>query len=222
MVSAATVYTQSQLTSFSLQNSSGGRTKQTARKSLGLNRSVSMSMGTVDMDHEEIDFSSEESYSNDKEDEQYRLRAKQPMEAKQSLLHLASTEIIVNTRLHGELSCFRTTFDSWNSLLSHQTIFAVLEFMDDAEPRLRRRGMPGSHALSDTLGETVLFCLDFGINQATEGTDSYRLGDEIWFWNKDYNKCASAWANILKFTEVMGVKVSLYCSLLVSNRTNST
>jgi hypothetical protein len=210
---------------------------------LGLKHLVSMSVGTVDMDHEEIDFSSEKSYSNDKEDEQYRLRAKQPMEAKQSLLHLASTEIIVNTRLHGELSCFRTTFDSWNSLLSHQTIFAVLEFlgvskkwmtffqsylqaplkfMDDAEPRLRRRGMPGSHALSDTLGETVFFCLDFGINQATGGTDSYRLGDEIWFWNKDYNKCASAWASILKFTEVMGVKVGLYCSLLVSNRTNIT
>jgi hypothetical protein len=210
---------------------------------LGLKHLVSMSVGTVDMDHEEIDFSSEKSYSNDKEDEQYRLRAKQPMEAKQSLLHIASTEIIIKLRLHGEITCFRTTFDSWNPLLPHQTIFAVLEFlgvskkwmkffqsylqaplkfMDDAEPRLRRRGMPGSHALSDTLGETVFFCLDFGINQATGGTDSYRLGDEIWFWNKDYNKCASAWASILKFTEVMGVKVGLYCSLLVSNRTNIT
>jgi hypothetical protein len=88
---------------------------------------------------------------------------------------------------------------------------APLKFKDDlaSEPRLRRRGMPGSHALSDTLGETVLFCLDFAVNQATNGPDLYRLGDDVWFWNKDYDTCASAWASVLKFTEVMGVKVSI-------------
>jgi hypothetical protein len=232
--------------SLSSQKSSTGRTKQTARKSTQRLQNVSMSVGSrsrflrdrisEECVENDIDFHNEEVYTNDDEDEQYRRQAKQPMEAKQSLLHLASTEIIVNTRLHGELTCFRTAFDSWNPILPHQTIFAVLEFlgvsekwmklfknylqaplkfMDDpsAGPRLRRRGMPGSHALSDMLGEAVLFCLDFAVNQATEG-DLWRLGDEAWFWNPDYDKCASAWATVLKFTEVMGVKVGVGYSFL--------
>jgi hypothetical protein len=156
---------------------------------------------------------------------------KKPMEAKQDLLHLVSTEIIINTSLYGELSCFRTTFDSWNPLLPHQTALQVLDFfgvsdkwrafftkflqaplkfIDDgpsAEPRLRRRGTPDSHVLSDVLSETVLFCLDFSINQATEGALPHRLYDEVWFWNKDYDTCAKAWACVTRFTEVMGVKV---------------
>jgi hypothetical protein len=157
---------------------------------------------------------------------------KRPMEAKQDLLHLVSTEVIVNTRLYGELSCFRTVFDSWNPLLPHQTALQVLEFfgvsekwrafftkflqaplkfMDDgpsAEPRLRRRGTPGSHALSDMLGETVLFCLDFSVNQATDGALLHRLYDDVWFWNKDYETCVKAWECVTHFTGIMGVKVS--------------
>jgi hypothetical protein len=173
--------------------------------------------------------SSEKSYHD--EDERYRHENKKPMESKQSLLHLVATETILNTRLHGEFTCLRTTFDSWYPLLPHQTISAVLEFLgvsekwrsfferylqaplkfaDDpsSEPRLRRRGMPGSHALSDTLGEAVLLCLDFAVNQATGGRDLYRIGDDVWFWSKDYETCVSAWASIQKFTEIMGVKVS--------------
>jgi ribosomal protein L12E/L44/L45/RPP1/RPP2 len=157
---------------------------------------------------------------------------KKPMEAKQDLLHLVSTEIVVNTSLYGELSCFRTVFDSWNPLLPHQTALQVLEFfgvsekwrafftkflqvplkfIDDSpstEPRLRRRGTPESHTLSDMLGETVLFCLDFSVNQATGGALSHRLFDDVWFWNKDYETCAKAWACVTQFTETMGVKVS--------------
>ncbi|EAT85734.2 hypothetical protein SNOG_07083 [Parastagonospora nodorum SN15] len=144
---------------------------------------------------------------------------KKPIEAKQDLLHLLSTEIILNTRLHGELSCFRTVFESWNPLLPHQTVRQVLEFfgvsdkwrsfftkfleaplkfMDDgptAETRLRRRGAPGSHTLSEVLGECVLFCLDFSINQATDGALSHRLYDDIWFWNRDYDKWRQASAS---------------------------
>ena len=181
-----------------------------------------------DADADEDEDEEEELY--DYEDDSYRYGSKKPMESKQSLLHLLSTEIIINTRLHGELTCFRTIFDSWNSLLPHQTITSVLSFLgvssrwsnffarylqaplkfaDDpsSEPRLRRRGMPGSHALSDTLGETVLFCLDFAVNRSTNGADLYRLGDDIWFWNKDYDTCTNAWGSILKFAEVMGVRV---------------
>lgn len=156
---------------------------------------------------------------------------KRPMKTKQNLLHILATEIIVNTRLHGEITTFRTAFESWNSLLPHQTILHVLEFLgvsskwteffkkflqaplkftDDptSEPRLRCRGAPGSHTLSDALGEAVLFCFDFAVNQATDGALTYRMYDDFWFWNKDYEKCANAWASIIQFTEVMGVHVS--------------
>ena len=154
---------------------------------------------------------------------------KRPMEAKQVLLHLASTEIITNTRLHGELTCFRTVFESWNPLLPHDSILSVLQFFgvgadwikfflkflqaplkfvdDESEPRLRRRGTPGSHSLSDVFGEAVLFCLDFSVNEATEGALLHRLYDDVWFWNKDYAKCTKAWSSILEFAKVTGVEV---------------
>lgn len=157
---------------------------------------------------------------------------KRPMEAKQDLLHLLSTEIIISTRLHGELSCFRTVFESWNPLLPHETVLQVLQFFgvsdkwrafftkflqaplkfiedgSSVEPRLRRRGTPGSHTLSDVMGESVLFCLDFAVNQATDGALLHRLYDDVWFWNKDYEKCAKAWACVTRFTQIMGVVVS--------------
>ncbi|KAF1944584.1 hypothetical protein EJ02DRAFT_510226 [Clathrospora elynae] len=206
----------------------GGRVKQTAR----IASHSAMMYRNVAIEAKEEEEEEEDYLSTEEEYEEIRYEPKRPMETKQRLLHLLSTEIIVNTRLHGELTSFRTNFDSWNPLLPHQTIVTVLEFlgvsdkwrqffekflqaplkfMDDpsSEPRLRLRGMPGSHALSDVLGETVLFCLDFSVNQATDGAMLHRLGDDVWFWNKDYETCASAWASILEFTDVMGVKLDV-------------
>lgn len=216
------------------QGLSTGRTKQTARKPLGAHTSLFGGLGAVSEEVEtlgncEANEDDRDSYSNG--DEEYRRRSRKPMEAKQSLLHLVSTEIVLNTRLHGGLTCLHTTFDSWHALLPHQTISIVLDFLgvsdkrqkffahyleaplkftdDDplSEPRLRRRGMPGSHDLSDTLGEAVLFCLDFAVNQATGGPDLHRLGEDVWFWDKDYRTCTNAWASIVKFVDVAGVKV---------------
>ncbi|KAF2632022.1 hypothetical protein BU25DRAFT_406539 [Macroventuria anomochaeta] len=156
---------------------------------------------------------------------------KNPMEAKQGLLHILATEIILNIRLNGEIACFRTIFESWNPLLPHNTTLTVLEFFgvsekwrnffktfleaplkfaDDnqsTEPRLRRRGTPGSHALSDVFGEVVLFCMDFSLNQNTKGALLHRLYDDVWFWNKDYETCATAWASVREFAEVTGTQI---------------
>ena len=166
---------------------------------------------------------------------------KNPMEAKQRLLHILATEIVMNTRLNGEVACFRTVFESWNPLLPHETVVAILDFFgvsqkwkaffktflqaslkfadDDqaTEPRSRRRGTLDSHALSDVFGEVVLFCLDFSVNQNTEGGLLHRLYDDIWFWNKDYEKCASAWESVTEFAKVTGTEVShvfpFWCAL---------
>lgn len=165
------------------------------------------------------------------DDEDDIQEAKNPMEAKQGILHLLSAEIVVNTRLHGELTCFRSVFESWNPLLPHDTILAVLKFFgvsskwihffktflqaplkftddQDAAPRLRRRGTPGSHTLSDVFGEAVLFCLDFSVNQSADGGLLYRLYDDFWFWSHDYDKCVKAWSSVQQFTKAMNVQLS--------------
>ncbi|KAJ4353401.1 uncharacterized protein N0V89_005130 [Didymosphaeria variabile] len=184
-----------------------GRTKQTAREE------------EVDMDCED--------YSDEDDDTD---EPKNPMAAKQKLVHTVATEIVLNTRLHGELTCFRSTFESWNPLLPHETILKVLKFFgvgdkwcsffktflqaplkfaDDtsSSPRLRRRGTPGSHALSDVFGEVVLACLDLSVNLETGGEMMYRLYDDIWFWSKDYEKCAKAWDCVKQFTAAMNVEI---------------
>ncbi|CAG5137429.1 uncharacterized protein ALTATR162_LOCUS103 [Alternaria atra] len=41
----------------------------------------------------------------------------------------------------------------------------------------------------------------------TEGGVLHRLYDDIWFWNKDYEKCASAWESITDFAKVTGTEI---------------
>lgn len=229
-----------------------GRAKQTARKSTDgqalrkqlaskaarmsapsrAMRLFSQEAEVSEVDDEEEEEAEEEEYGH-YEESHSQPAIKRPMEAKQELLHLLATEIIVNKSLYGELTCFRTAFEDWNPLLPHETVLAVLKFFgvsqkwlsffstflkaplkfaeDDAsaEPRLRRRGAPGSYALSDMLGETVFFCLDFAVNRATNGAMIHRLYDDVWFWNRDYEKCAEAWSAVNAFADVMGVEVRI-------------
>lgn len=175
--------------------------------------------------------SADDGEDDEDEDDEGRIHQqfKRPMEAKQDLLHLVATEIIINKRLHGELTCFRTVFHSWNPVLPHDTIRTVLDFFgvsekwqkffvkflqaplkfadDQSPPRLRRRGAPGSHSLSDVLGEVVMFSLDYKINQATDGGLLHRLYDDLWFWSRDYEKCMKAWASIEEFANLAGVEL---------------
>jgi hypothetical protein len=168
---------------------------------------------------------------HDEDDDLGNQQAKKPMEAKQRILHILATEIVINTRIHGELTCFRSVFESWNPLLPHDTIIGVLKFFGVSEkwitffktflqaplkfdddgnvaPRPRRRGTPGSHALSDVFGETILFCLDFSVNQTTDGALLYRMYDDFWFWSHDYEKCTKAWSSVLQFSKAMGVSLN--------------
>ena len=76
------------------------------------------------------EYDEEEEVEVDDEDEG---KTKNPMELKQSLLHLLSTEVLINTRNYGELSCFHAEFDRWNSALPHSTIRAVLKYFGVSE-----------------------------------------------------------------------------------------
>jgi hypothetical protein len=185
-------------------------------------------VGGVEMDLEEDDEEEDEGY----DEEDMASKPKNPMESKQSLLHLLSTEILVNTRFNGELTCIRSEFDSWNPSLPHSTIYSVLTFLgvsekwlsffrkfleaplkfisdgDDAQPRICKRGVPGSHTLSDVLGEVILFCMDFSVNQNTEGGQLYRMQGDFWFWSPDHHKCVKAWSTITRFAEIAGVTLN--------------
>ncbi|KAM0331321.1 hypothetical protein ACHAQA_002991 [Verticillium albo-atrum] len=153
---------------------------------------------------------------------------KSAMQLKQQVLHLLSTEIAIGTSLYGEVTAFHSVFDSWNPLLPHETILEVLKFLgvseywlsffrkflaaplkfveDDASvaARKRLRGTPASHALSDLFGESVFFCLDFAVNQATEGQTLWRIHDDIWFWSTDQAKTVTAWKTVSDFAQVTG------------------
>ncbi|TVY42738.1 histone H3 [Lachnellula occidentalis] len=177
-----------------------GRTKQTARKSTGgkgprmqmaAKRARKSSRYTSDINDE---------YDMEPEDE---IR-QSSMATKQFLLHLVSTEILVNTRLYGDFTCARSEFDDWSPSLPHSTVRAVLSFFglsnkwldffqtfmeaplkftedgSSASTRVRKRGVPGAHALSTICGEVVLFCLDYSVNQQTSGAQLYRMHDDFW------------------------------------------
>jgi hypothetical protein len=190
----------------------GGRLKQTARKGntapMMQNRNLFNSGKPVN----HSGMSTRQSKAGHRSDHaEYDLESdgdkpKSSMETKQFLLHLLSTEILVNTRLYGEFTCVHSEFDSWSPSLPHSTILSVLsffgvsskwltfftnflqmplKFLEDgasAETRIRRRGVPGAHTLSAVCGEVVLFCLDFAVNQYTDGAQLYRMHDDFWIW----------------------------------------
>jgi hypothetical protein len=158
---------------------------------------------------------------------------KKPMERKQNLLHLLTTEAAVNKRIHGNFTAFRSVFDELQSSLPHQVVMIVMEFfglsktwldffrayleaplrfMDDeqsdGEPQKRKRGAPTSHALSDVFSESVLFSLDFSVNRRTNGAFLHRLSDDFWFWSHDHAKAATAGQEVRTFAGIMGLPVS--------------
>ncbi|KAI8956302.1 hypothetical protein F4801DRAFT_573825 [Xylaria longipes] len=148
---------------------------------------------------------------------------RRPMEDKQRLIRLLSAEIAINTKLHGEVTAFHSVLESWNSLLPHETILNVmallgvsetwiaffnkflrapLKFLDDSpatKPRTRRRGTPASHVLSEIFGESILFCLDLAVNQATGGHNVHRMHDDFWFWSRDHEVAKTAWKAVSDF-----------------------
>ncbi|KAF2434652.1 hypothetical protein EJ08DRAFT_668160 [Tothia fuscella] len=230
-----------------LVDNDSGRAKQTARKSTGgkaprkqLASMAARSSAPAAYDpaafdsqsHKRKRVTTKDDEDSETEDENDSIDdSKHPMEAKQTLLHCLSTEVAINTRIHGEITAIRSVFEGWNPLLPHATIPTVMKFFGvsdtwlsfftkflEAPPkfvdeeasatRIRKRGTPGSHILSDVFGEAVLFWLDFSVNQNTAGALLYRMCDDFWFWSPDHEKCVKAWKAVTDFTEVMGVSLS--------------
>ncbi|KAL4748484.1 hypothetical protein BDW72DRAFT_205608 [Aspergillus terricola var. indicus] len=181
-------------------------------------------------------FDSDDGYDSDQAyaESRYAQSVMEPrnqMQAKQNLLLLLSADITINKRLYNQITCFRTQYESLYPSLPHATILAVLSFFGvsekwlafferfltaplkfadepNAEPRLRRRGTPGAHVLSEVFGETTLFCLDFMVNKETNGEVMWRVNDDLWFWSRSQETSISAWTSIQKFNDAMGLLLS--------------
>ncbi|KAL4973647.1 hypothetical protein BDW66DRAFT_161894 [Aspergillus desertorum] len=178
-------------------------------------------------DDEDDGYDSDQAYTESRY-AQGVMKPSNQMQAKQNLLLLLSADITINKRLYGEVTCFRTQYESLYPSLPHPTTLAVLSFFGvsekwiafferfltaplkfadepNAEPRLRRRGTPGAHVLSEVFGETTLFCLDFMINKETNGEALWRVNDDLWFWSRNHQTSIAAWNAIQKFNRTMGL-----------------
>lgn len=197
-----------------------------ARQSSSGGMHMDMSFGQAD-DLHDFDF---DSFLHQDDD---TMKPKSPMQTKQFLLHLVSTELLFNTRFHGEFTCTRSEFESWSPTLPHSTIASVLafygistkwlgffttfleaplKFVEDgpnAETRTRKRGVPGAHALSSMCGEAVLFVMDYAVNQNTKGAQLYRMHDDFWLWSSSQAVVVKGWEAITKFSKVMGVTLNV-------------
>ena len=203
----------------------GGRTKQTARGGLG--RGGAKRHRRILTDEERgIDADLDPEMDDMPDDSS----PKNLMEAKQNLLHMLTTDILMKCRFDGEITCFRSQLDNLLPSLPHRAIESVLayfgvsqrwlsfftkflqaplQFVDDnnTDFRVRKQGTPGSHVLSEVFSEVILFCLDFKINQTTNGEIFWRVHDSAWFWSSSQELCYKAWSTMKDFVNVMGLAI---------------
>ncbi|CAN8095431.1 unnamed protein product [Discula destructiva] len=87
---------------------------------------------------------------------------------------------------------------------------APLRFKQDAETvpsRTRKRGTPISTPLADVFGESLLFCIDFAVNQKAEGARLYRLHDDMWLWG-DMESCKKSWEVLTQCAKILGLEIN--------------
>lgn len=156
-------------------------------------------------------------------------QSKSALDTKHSLLHLLITESIIHKHQRGEFTALRSDYQWFGPGLPHTTILTVLDYFGVSEmwldffkvfleaplkfvqdgpaatTQIRKRGVPMSHTLSDCFGESVLFCMDYAVNQHTNGGILYRLHDDFWFWGTE-ETCEKAWLCMTRFAAVMGLE----------------
>ncbi|KXH36205.1 hypothetical protein CSIM01_09378 [Colletotrichum simmondsii] len=149
----------------------------------------------------------------------------------QNLLHLVQSEIIMQTRLGSDVTVIRSDLKWFGPSVPHSSIFAVLEFFgvndewtglfrrmlecplrfsddpSDAPAQVRRRGTPLSTPLADFIAETMLFCMDFAVNQRADGCRLYRLHDDMWLWG-GLETCTRAWETMTEFVNLTGLEIN--------------
>lgn len=152
-------------------------------------------------------------------------------EVVQTLLQRLQAEVIMQTKLGREMTVIRSDFKWFGPSLPHSSIFAALDFFGvnaewrdlfkrvleasmrfkqdspDTPAQVRKRGTLMSTPVADFFAESILFCLDYAVNQKANGTRLYRLHDDMWLWGSS-ETCASAWKVITEFTDTMGLEIN--------------
>lgn len=164
-------------------------------------------------------------YQDGEEDDQLS-----PTQNKQSLLHIVTTECLLNTMLHNRFTVVRSDFSWFGPSLPHPSIITTLRFFGVAEIwltffqkflsaplrfitdgpsaaiQVRKCGVPMSHSMSDLFGEVLLFPMDYAVNQHADGLFLYRIHDDFWFWNEDPAVCVKAWKEMSRFASLVGLE----------------
>ena len=74
------------------------------------------------------------------------------------------------------------------------------------ELRIRQCGTPISYSLSVVMGEVILFCMDFAVNQKADGMFLYRMHDDLWLWDSRHEKVAAGWREMDRYASIVGLK----------------
>ena len=136
------------------------------------------------------------------------------------------TELEMRKALGQPHTIVRSDFKWFGPSLSHITILSVMEFFgateewleffrkflavpikfaDNEDVRVRTRGTPMAYAFSDLFGESVLFMLDFTVNQYGDGLFLYRMHDDFWMWHHDQTLVTKVWKQMNRFNEIFGL-----------------
>ncbi|KAB8215719.1 hypothetical protein BDV33DRAFT_227412 [Aspergillus novoparasiticus] len=154
-----------------------------------------------------------------------------PSNIKQQLLRKVASQVLLERQIYGQAAVVQSDMKWYATALPHCSILAVMKFFGfpdewlaffrkylaaplnldhSAEgrmqtgPRIRRRGVPISHAMEKLTGELVLFPMDLAVNRET-GLLLYRIHDDLWVCGKP-DKCAKAWEIMQKYAKVTGLE----------------
>lgn len=146
----------------------------------------------------------------------------------QQLLHMIEADTLLQKSFDKDVTVIRSDFKWFGPSIPHSSISAVLEFFgvgadwieffmkvleaplrfkqdpEESPSRIRRRGTPLSTPLADVFGESLLFCVDFAVNQKADGTRLYRLHDDMWLWGNT-EACVKGWEVLGECASVLGL-----------------
>ncbi|KAI9360025.1 hypothetical protein DFJ73DRAFT_900592 [Zopfochytrium polystomum] len=123
--------------------------------------------------------------------------------ARQSLLRLLTTEMLLHRKLYGEFMVLASDFKTFGRRCHTRSY----RRSDGGAGKIRRLGLPSGRTLLDAMGEAVLFCLDFAMHAQTDGAALYRFHDDVVLWD-DGDMRSVVGGAIREFAAVMRLELN--------------
>ncbi|KAL8785823.1 MAG: hypothetical protein Q9213_003130 [Squamulea squamosa] len=168
---------------------------------------------------------------DDEEERGTQTKLKTPLQIREKLLLQIASELLIHRAQHGTVAVVQSDIQWFYTSLSHSTIFTVLRYFgmpetwiaffkkyletplkmvyeaEESEVRLRKRGVPIAHTISNFMAEVVLFVLDLAVNQEAQGALLYRLTDDLWIWGSP-ETANDAWKAIQHSVDLLGLTIN--------------